>query len=184
MLITRLKSLQQKVAGNPEPQPPFAAWTSHMSVQVKLLDNDHKKLLILLSELHDGAINGYASQILEMIFESLMRSLRAHFVHEEQLFTETAFPSSVIHEREHDHLIKRLKVLQERFRNCTDSNSFLEVILLLKSCLFNHIECSDQEYVPHLRSKEIGAILAASEAQPAVVLRKQAVGLRRLQGAF
>jgi len=76
MFISRLKFLQQNLSGNSAPPAPFVAWTNPMSVEVKLLDNDHKKLLILLSELHEGTIYGYARQILEMIFEKLMRSVR------------------------------------------------------------------------------------------------------------
>lgn len=184
MFISRLKSLQQKVSGNPAPQTLFVAWTSHMRVDVKLLDNDHKKILILLNELHDGVICGYAKQILEMIFESLIRCLRAHFAHEEQLFTETAFPGAAVHERQHDHMIERFNVLQVRFRNCADLESSLEVIKLLKNCLCNHIEISDQEYVQHLKEKEVSAILVASEASPSIVLRKQVVRPRILQGAW
>jgi hemerythrin len=184
MFISRLKSLQQKVTSNPVPQPPFAAWTSRMSVQVKLLDNDHKKLLILLSELHDGVTLCYARQFLDMILENLICASRAHFAHEEQLFTETAFPGATVHEREHDHIIERLKVLQVRFRNCADTESSLKVVQLLKNCLFNHIEISDQEYVPHLTAKEVFAMLAASEAPPSVGFRKQAIGSRILQGAW
>jgi hemerythrin len=155
-----------------------------MSVEVKLLDNDHKKLLILLSELHEGTTYGYARQILEIIFEKLMHSLRAHFAHEEHLFTETAFPGAAVHEREHDRIIERLKVLQVRFRNCADLESSLEVIHLLKNCLFHHIEGSDPEYVPHLKEREADAILAASGVWPAVLHRKQPLGPRIMQGAW
>ncbi|MFZ1084509.1 MAG: bacteriohemerythrin [Terracidiphilus sp.] len=182
MLISRLKSLQQNVSGNPAPTL-FVAWTSHMSVEVKLLDNDHKKLLILLSELHDGATSNCMPQILEMTFETLLQTLRAHFAHEEQLFTETAFPGAAAHEREHDHLIQRFRVLQARLRNCSDQEASLEIITLLKNCIFNHIEYSDQEYVPHLNAITAGAILTAREVQPHALPRKQAIGLRIQQGA-
>ncbi|MGA9070847.1 MAG: bacteriohemerythrin [Terracidiphilus sp.] len=184
MFISRLKSLHQKVSGTPEPQQPLIAWTSQMSVHVKLLDNDHKKLLILLSDLHIGVLDGYVKPILDQTFEALIRSTRAHFAHEEQLFTETAFPGAITHEREHDHILDRLKVLQARFRNCAESASSLEVIHLLKNCILNHIEVSDQKYVAHLKEREVGSILAESEAQPAVVMRKQPMPPRILQGAW
>ena len=184
MFISRLQSLRQKVSGNPAPQPPFVAWTSRMSVDVKLLDNDHKKHLILLSELHDGVLNRYPKQILDVIFESLLGSLRAHFAHEEQIFTETAYPGAVVHERQHDHMIELFKVMRARFRNCADWESSLEIFKPLKSCLINHIESSDQEYAPYLRTREVGAILAASEASSAIAPRKQANGPRILQGAW
>jgi len=38
----------------------FHCLTSGMSVDVKLLDNDHKKLAILINDLHDGVMTGCA----------------------------------------------------------------------------------------------------------------------------
>lgn len=184
MFISRLKSMPGNASGNAEAQEPFAAWTTSLSVHVKLLDNDHKKLLILLRELHDGAIKGDPRQILDSIFDSLVRCLRAHFAHEEQLFTETAFPGATAHERQHDLIIDRYKVLQVRFRDCADLQSSLDVIHLLKNSLFNHIESTDQEYVPHLKENEAGSMLAAVEAMPVAARRKPVLGRRILQGAW
>lgn len=182
MFISRLKSLPQKFSGNPP--PPFAAWTNRMSVEVKLLDNDHKKLLILLSDLHDSALNRYAKQILTMILESLMESARAHFAHEEQIFTETAYPGAAAQECEHELLIERLKVLQARFRKCTDWEDSLEVIQSLKDCLFKHLQSSSHAYLKHFKSEEVEAILVASEARSHEALKMQATGPIILQGAW
>jgi len=163
---------------------PFIVWTNRMRVDVKLLDNDHKKQVLLVNELHEGLVTGRAKLALERIFEELVRHTRIHIAHEEQIFTETAYPGAAAHEREHDHMIDRHRVLQARFRNCADLDSSLEVIQLLKNCLCNHIQSSDKEYVPHLKEKEVGAILAASEALPGVVHRKQVIGPRFLLGAW
>lgn len=184
MFGSRYKSVLQKAIAIPAPRAPFAAWTSDMSVEVKLLDNDHKKLLILLGELHDGVFHGCAHSTLEIIFESLIRNLRAHFSHEEQFFTETAYPGAAAHEREHDHLIERFRVLQVRLRSCADLNSSLQVIDLLRNCLFNHIANSDQEYAPHLRTHEVGEILTADEVQRTALARKRILGHGILQGAW
>ncbi len=184
MFISRLKTLNPKLSAACDMQKPLIAWTSDMSVQVKLLDNDHKKLLILLSDLHDGVINGYLRQILDMIFDCLVRATRAHFSHEEQFFTETAFPGALSHEREHDHIIERFKVLQVRLRNCTDIASSLDVIQLLKNCLLRHIEISDQQYVAHLKERELGSCKAVSGALTAALLGRQPMPPRIMQGVW
>ncbi len=101
-------SESEKVSGNHLPRTPFVVWTNRMSVEVKLLDNDHKKLAILISELHKGVVTGWAKQALVRIFEALVRHIRIHFAHEEQLFAETAYPDTAIHLREHDNLIMRV----------------------------------------------------------------------------
>jgi len=34
-------------------------WTDSMSVGVKMLDDDHKKLIDMVNELHDGILEGH-----------------------------------------------------------------------------------------------------------------------------
>jgi hemerythrin len=155
-----------------------------MSVEVKLLDNDHKKLLILLNELHYAVFHRQARQILDSVMDRLIKQIRVHFAHEEQFFTETAYPGAVAHEREHTRLIEHARIQQQRFRNCTDVESCLQVVEMLKNCLFNHIEREDRQYVPHFKAREMGAILAANEAPPAAVQRIRAIGSRIMQGAW
>jgi len=184
MFISHHKSLPQKSSSKTTPPPPLIAWTSHMSVDVKLLDNDHKKLLILLSKLHHAVIHSHARQTLDTVVESLIKHIRIHFAHEEQLFAETAYPGAATHEREHNHLIEHARVLQQRFRNCADVESCLQVVDLLKDGLFNHMESSDLQYAPHFKAREVDAILAANETLPVAVLRKRSIGSRIQQGTW
>jgi hemerythrin len=184
MFNALLGSESEKVSGSNPPRTPFVVWTSRMSVEVKLLDNDHKRLAILLSELHDGVVAGWAKQALERVFEGLVMNIRIHFAHEEQLFAETAYPDAEIHLREHDNLIARVSELQARFRNNTDVEGSLEVINLLKGWLFRHIQSSDQDYVAHFKAKGVEAMLAARETLMGFAPRKKAGGPRILQGVW
>lgn len=142
---------------------PFVVWTSHMSVGVKLLDNDHKRLAILISELYEGVAQGRLRKNLERAFENLIRQTRIHFAHEEQLFAETAYPDAPLHQREHDQLMMRLQELQARFHGETGLNASLEVVNLLKGWIFGHIQSSDQDYVPHLNAKYADGIPTSRE---------------------
>jgi hemerythrin-like metal-binding protein len=184
MFAYRPKSLAQKTSAKAAPPPPLVAWTSHISVEVKLLDNDHKKLLILLSKLHNAVIHCLARQILDRVMESLIQHIRVHFAHEEQLFAETAYPGAAFHEREHNCLIVHAKVLQQRFRNSADVESCLQVIEQLKNSLCHHMESADLLYVPHFRAREVTAILASNQALPAAMLKKRASSSRILQGVW
>jgi hemerythrin len=184
MFNTLFGSESEKVSGKNLPRTPFAVWTNRMSVEVKLLDNDHKKLAILISELHEGVVAGWAKQALERVFEGLVRHLRIHFAHEEQLFAETAYPDAAIHLREHDNLIERVMELQARFVSETGVDSSLEVVNLLKGWLFSHIQSSDLEYVSHFKAKSVEAMLAARETLMGIAPRKKASGPRIMQGVW
>jgi hemerythrin len=184
MFNTLFGSESEKVSANHLPRTPFVVWTNRMSVEVKLLDNDHKKLAILVSKLHDGVVAGWVKQALERVFEELVRNIRIHLAHEEQLFAETAYPDAAIHLREHDHLIERVLGLQARFRNETGVDSALEVVNLLKGWLFRHIQSSDRDYVSHFKAKGVEAMLAARETLMGIAPRKKASGPRIMQGVW
>jgi len=140
---------------------PLIVWTDRMSVGVKLLDNDHKKLVLLANELHDGVLRGQARPALESIFEELSTFTRQHFYHEERLFAETSFPGAVAHRQEHDQLLEQLSEMQLRFTNSADMASDMEVMKRLRTWLFKHIQGADQEFVEHLKSKGVDQILAS-----------------------
>jgi hemerythrin len=174
----------EKVSRKIRPRTPFVVWTDRMSVEVKLLDNDHKRLAILLNDLHDRIDTGWAKQALERVYQELIRHIRINFAHEEQLFAETAYPDAEIHLREHDNLIARVSGLQARFRNNSDMEGSLEVINLLKDGLFRHIQSSDQDYVAHFKAKGVEAMLAARETLIGIAPRKKAGEPRILQGVW
>jgi hemerythrin len=131
-----------------------------MSVGVKLLNNDHKKLVLLINQLHDGLMTGRAKPELESVFDDLVSYTRVHHAHEEQLLVETGFQGSAAHMLEHDSTIERAVELQMRFYNSEGLGAELEVVRHLREWLFRHIQGSDQEFVSHFKAKRIDAILA------------------------
>jgi hemerythrin len=134
---------------------PLMTWTEEMSVGVKSLDDDHKRLIELLNELHDGIQAGQANQALEGVIDGLVRYTRFHFAREEKLFAEAGFPESAAHKAEHDMLSRRALNLQARFENGQSQQLSLEAMEFLKNWLTEHIMGSDQKYGPFLNAKGI-----------------------------
>ncbi|MFY9855946.1 MAG: bacteriohemerythrin [Terracidiphilus sp.] len=139
---------------------PFIVWTGGMSVDVKLLDNDHKKLAILINDLHDGVMTGSARERLERIFDEIVAYSHIHFDHEELLLDEAGYGGAQAHKQEHGHKIQQVLVMRERFRSGATFADDQEVLNQLKDWLVNHIQHSDQEFVPHLKATGVGSILA------------------------
>ncbi len=140
---------------------PLIVWTSEMSVNVKLLDNDHKKLVLLINNMHDGLVAGRIKSELEHVFEGLVRHTRIHHANEEKLLAETAYPATEEHTQEHDSSVKRLMVLQVRFSNSNGLADELEVMNQLKDWLFTHIHNSDRKFVSYFESHGVDPLLAA-----------------------
>ena len=160
---------------------PLFVWTNQMSVGVKLLNNDHKKLVLLINQLHDGLITGRAKPALERIFEELVSYTRVHHANEEQLFVETGFQGSAAHMLEHDSTIERVVELQMRFSSSEGLGAELEIMHQLREWLFRHIQGSDQEFVSHFKAKGIDAILAARKTLDGMEPAKES---RVMQGVW
>jgi hemerythrin-like metal-binding protein len=103
-------------------------WTNDMSVNVKLLDNDHRKLALLINTLHHGLVTGHAKPELEEVFKGLVKHTLVHHAHEDKLMAETAYPGTEEHTLEHDSSVKRLLVLQMRFNNSDGLADELDVM--------------------------------------------------------
>jgi hemerythrin len=163
---------------------PLIVWTNHMSVGVKLLDNDHKRLALLINQLHDGLMAGLPKPALERVFEKLVSYTRIHHAQEEQLLVETGFQGSATHKQEHDSTIERAVELQMRFMSSEGLGSELEIVSHLRNWLFRHIQGSDQKFVSHLKAKGIDAILATRKTLDGMEQEKPAQEPRVLQGVW
>jgi hemerythrin len=131
-----------------------------MSVDVKMLDNDHKRLAILINELHDGLMAGRDSKDLERIFDELIAYSRVHFAHEERILAEAGYSGAAAHKQEHEQKIKLLLTLQALFQIAKESADYLDIMDQLKEWLFMHMERSDKQFVAHLKATGVDAILA------------------------
>ena len=172
MFNTRFKYGHRNESGINLPRLPFISWTERMCVDVKPLDNDHKRLAILTNDLYDGVVAGRAKQMLVRDFDTLAVNIRAHFTHEEQLFAESRYPDAAIHAQQHDILMAQVRDLRARFKSETEIAGLLEIMNLLKGWLFGHIQSSDQKYVPHLKAKNTDFILVARQS-PLELIRER-----------
>src|ERR1035441_8600856 len=111
----RLRERQPFQKGSP--LMPLIVWTDQMSVEVKLLDNDHKKLVLLINQLHEGLMTGRAKLELEGVFEELVSYTRVHHAQEEHLLIESGYHGSAAHKQEHESTIDRVVALQMRFNS-------------------------------------------------------------------
>src|SRR5271166_1440668 len=112
---------------------PLMVWTEDMSVGVKAIDNDHKKLIDMLNELNDGILAGKTSLALESVIEGLLRYTKFHFAREERLFAETGYPGGPAHKAEHDLATRRVMNLQMRLGSGQSFQLSMEAVAFLKN---------------------------------------------------
>jgi hemerythrin-like metal-binding protein len=133
----------------------FMTWNDKLSVGVVALDNDHKKMIVLLNELYDGIVAEQGKAVLGGILEQLKEYTRYHFRHEEELMERSGYLDAEIHKREHHELLVWSVKVNEQFNSGTLAAPSLEVMNYLKDWLFDHIMGSDQQYKAHLNAMGI-----------------------------
>ena len=134
---------------------PLMTWNEKMSVGVKVLDDDHKRLVALVNELHDALKTGHGKDALGKILDSLVTYTKSHFAREEQFFARTNYPDSAAHKKEHDDLTNQVLLVQAKFNSGASTGLSLQVMNFLRDWLTNHIQGSDKKYGPYLNSKGI-----------------------------
>jgi hemerythrin len=130
-------------------------WTEKMSVGVKELDDDHKQLIDLLNEAHEGLSRGQSREALEEVLDRLVEKTMSHFAHEEALFNRTGFPGAEAHRREHDLMLGTALQWHAHFKSGCPPFLSEENISGFESWLDNHIQGADMLYGPHLNAKGI-----------------------------
>jgi hemerythrin len=117
------------------------------SVKVKEFDNDHKKLVQLVNDLHAAMMKGQGKDKLSEILKELSSYTEYHFNAEEKKMAAVNYPELKEHKKEHEELIEKLNLLREDFQLGKREVS-IETFKFLKEWLFNHIQVVDRKYTP------------------------------------
>lgn len=129
-------------------------WSERLLTNVKQCDDQHKKLVNLVNDLHTAMTGGKGKEILGKILAELVSYTDYHFKTEEQLFAKYGYPEAQKHKLEHDELTRKAKDLKERFDKGQVTIS-IEVMNFLSNWLKDHILGSDKKYGPFLNSKGV-----------------------------
>jgi len=126
-------------------------WSDDMSVGVRQLDDDHKKLIGMINELHAAMLAGHSNDVVGGILNRLAGYTVQHFQNEEKLFAQTNYPGLAPHKREHENLKAQVVQEIERFKSGKASIG-METLKFLRDWLKHHIMESDKHYSAHLNS--------------------------------
>ncbi len=129
-------------------------WNESLSVNVKEFDEQHKKLVGMLNDLHDAMKQGKGSDVTGQVLSGLIQYVASHFAAEEKLMQANAYPEYLKHKKEHDALTKQAVDLQKQFQEAKPVLT-VELMKFLKDWLSNHILGTDKKYGPYFNGKGI-----------------------------
>jgi len=129
-------------------------WGEKFFLKISSIDEQHKKLVELINQLHDAMSSGSAKDVMGKIIDELSSYTKTHFTYEEKLLTQTGYPALAKQKQEHEEFVKKVQGYQADHKAGKLSIS-LNTMMFLKEWLSNHILVLDKAYVAHLQSKGI-----------------------------
>jgi len=129
-------------------------WSDDYSVKVPSIDQQHKKLVGMLNELHDGMMGGAGTAHLEGVLSGLIDYTAYHFAHEEELFATHGYPQAEEHTAEHKALVGQVVDYKRKF-DAGEVSLNMELMMFLKDWLIKHILGSDKAYSGHLVERQV-----------------------------
>ena len=131
---------------------PRFAWNESLSVGYEPIDEQHKRLIALINQLHDAMIDDKGQEVLGEILDGLIAYTRSHFAMEERLMHAHDYPLSDGHKRMHSDLVR--KAVEFRGQFVAGQPVLTEdVMKFLQEWWTKHVQGSD---------KTLGSFLAAT----------------------
>jgi hemerythrin len=130
----------------------YIDWTSQLSVGIPRFDEQHKRLIALINELHEGMRSKKGKETVGKVLNGLVDYTRVHFKAEEDAFGACKYPEGAEHKKQHDALLSKVVELKGKH----DSGALfvtVETLEFLSSWLKGHIMDADRKYGPFLAGK-------------------------------
>ena len=132
----------------------FFDWNDELATGIPKIDEQHKKLISLVNELHDALSKGKSRDVLGKLLEELADYTNYHFKTEERAFATYRYENGDAHKRSHDDLIRQLRELIEKQAKGSLAVG-VETLTFLIGWVKNHIMKEDRLYIPCLKDKAI-----------------------------
>jgi len=120
-------------------------WREEYSVNVDEIDQQHKKLIQMINDLHTAMKEKKAKDVIEDVLKRMESYVEEHFNTEEKYFDKFDYPEAEEHIQEHDQFVEKV---EEFIEDYMDGKMMLSMKLInfLKDWLTNHIKGTDQKY--------------------------------------
>lgn len=148
----------------------FFPWSDEYSVNLRVVDNDHKDLVNTVNALHDAISSGSERSEIGRIIGTLAQYVDEHFAREEALMEANDYPDLADHKCTHRHLARQVYAIRTIFAAKPQKIDPAKLLLFLRDWLVTHILEEDRKYVPYLRgtaARSDPADAPAKSAEPA-----------------
>ena len=123
-----------------------------LSVGVREMDNQHKRLVDIINRLYAEIQSGKSRQATSRALDALMDYAKTHLAAEEEFMQSGGYPNYPTQKKLHDALRKKLAGLHQRYTQ-GDESVLLDIVMFAKEWLFSHIQKEDKKYGDYFASR-------------------------------
>ncbi|MBF0340324.1 MAG: bacteriohemerythrin [Magnetococcales bacterium] len=139
-----------KQSGTGEKNTGFFVLDDALLVGYGAIDDDHRKLVEIMNQLHGAMDRFEAPDRIAVHFNGLIDYTIWHFHHEERLMQLHGYPAMASHKRAHQSLISQVHAIRQKLVQ-EDASVPYELNAMLKSWLIDHIHKADNDLALFLR---------------------------------
>jgi hemerythrin len=128
----------------------YIEWNESLNVQIREIDDQHKKLIDSINRLHEAMINNRGKELQKTIIYEMHDYAHSHFALEELYMQRFKFEGFAEHAREHEQFALEVADLKAR----ADRGGLIltaMILSFLKDWLHNHVLGTDMKYVAHFK---------------------------------
>ena len=127
-------------------------WTSSIATGVKIVDQQHKKLVGLVNQLYAAMKSGQGKSVLEGLLQDLAQYTASHFDMEERYFDQFKYAETAAHKKMHTELKGQVMDYIARLKS-GQADISMDLMNFLRDWLINHIAKTDMRYVDTFLAK-------------------------------
>jgi hemerythrin len=130
---------------------PLIRWSEKYSVNVRVIDAQHRQLIVLINTLHDAMMSGTSDEVKAAVLTGLVGYAKKHFTAEERLLSTQNYPEYAAHRAAHEVLTQQVEDMARRFHQ-GQTTLTVELMDFLRDWLVNHIMGTDKRYSAFLNN--------------------------------
>ena len=130
-------------------------WSPTLETGIDVIDQQHKRIVDYINALRIAQGKGDRGAVAKTI-DDVIDYTQSHFGFEEALMEEAGYPLLNAHKRVHELFIRRVAVLNQRFKSGEDIAQDLHNVLA--RWLITHIQTEDRHYVGAVKEKMVGVV--------------------------
>ena len=130
-------------------------WSPTLETGIDVIDQQHKRIVDYINALRIAQVKGDRGAVAKTI-DDVIDYTQSHFGFEEALMEDAGYPLLNAHKRVHELFIRRVAVLNQRFKSGEDIAQDLHNVLA--RWLITHIQTEDRHYVGAVKEKMVGVV--------------------------